>query len=588
MPVASWCGSSPSCPASSARSSRSCRPSADESAQFRLFDAYTNFLRAAADDSPLMIVLDDIHWADKPTLLLLQHLAREVHNVRILLVGTYRDTELARTHPLSEALAELNREGGFQRVVLRGLDEPEVRAYLAATTGREPARELVTSVYEETEGNPFFLSEVVNLLAEEGTLDRSVSDIALPDGVREALGRRLDRLSEEANELLTMASVVGREFEYETLKLLTEHDDDTLLALLEEGLAARVVEELDRPGRFRFSHALMQETLLAELSTTRRVRLHGQVAEALEARYGERAARRAAELALHFLESATLNAVHAAKAIDYSVLAAEAAEGRAAWAEAARLYANARVLTEGASRAASRRHQITVGWARALRISLQLREAWQVVMSGLDEMRGGDDVETFAEACLEAAELPAAPERRFALLSEALESKEQLPDTTRARVLALRATLRPEDAALDADVAEAQQIAEALGLVDVSDLVRHWRTSRLVAAGRLREALAQATGTSDPAGGVGVLRHALGDLEGAEQIHARQVQRWARLNNELITEAYATGLFNVAAVRFDRAAMGPRHEVDDREHLRYQERARMALHGRGQPGSRGG
>ena len=210
----------------------------DESAQFRLFDAYVSFLRAISDGAPIVVVLDDLHWADKPTLLLLQHLARELANMQLLLVGTYRDTELARTHPLSEALVELNREGGFHRVVLRGLSEPEVHSYLAATTGREPGRELATRIYEETEGNPFFLVEVVNLMTEEGSFEAdSVSDIALPDGVREALGRRLDRLSEEANELLTMASVVGREFEYETLKLLSEHEDERLLRLLEEGPA---------------------------------------------------------------------------------------------------------------------------------------------------------------------------------------------------------------------------------------------------------------------------------------------------------------------------------------------------------------
>ena len=115
---------------------------ADDGAQFRLFDAYVSLLRAVTESSALVVVLDDMHWADKPTLLLLQHLARELSNMRLLVVGTYRDTELARTHPLSEALAELNREGGFQRVVLRGLNEAEVRSYLAATTGREPSREL--------------------------------------------------------------------------------------------------------------------------------------------------------------------------------------------------------------------------------------------------------------------------------------------------------------------------------------------------------------------------------------------------------------------------------------------------------------
>ena len=251
-----------------------------EASQFLLFDAYSQFMRAQSRETPWLVVLDDLHWADKPTLQLLQYVARELADMRVLVVGTYRDTELARTHPLSEALAELNRESGFLRVPLRGLSKEEAGAFISKKAGVTPVPSVLDRIHEETEGNPFFLSEVVNLMAEEGTLSaESVADIALPDGVREALGRRLDRLSEEANELLQVAAVVGREFNYETLTLVGEHSDDELLKLLEEGLAARVAEESERPGRYRFSHALMQETLLDELSTTRRVRLHGQMLE---------------------------------------------------------------------------------------------------------------------------------------------------------------------------------------------------------------------------------------------------------------------------------------------------------------------
>ncbi len=264
-----------------------------DAAQFALFDAYAAFARGAANIDPIMIVLDDLRWADKPSLLLLQHLARELASVRVLILGTFRDTDLVRTHPLSEALATLNRESGFERIVLRGLSLDEVQAYIQSSANVEPSRSVLNGIVEETEGNPFFLSEVVNLMAEEGTLSaRSLSDIAIPDGVREALGRRLDRLSEDANALLQTASVVGREFPYDTLSALDpDGDDDALLRLIEEGLEARVIEEMDQPGRYRFTHHLMQETLLKELSTTRRVRVHGQIAEALERRFGARAAR---------------------------------------------------------------------------------------------------------------------------------------------------------------------------------------------------------------------------------------------------------------------------------------------------------
>ncbi len=184
---------------------------APEAAQFKLFDAYTAFIRAASERTPLMIVLDDLHWADRPSLYLLQHLARSLSRMRVLVVGTYRHTDITRASALSETLASLNREGGIERVVLRGLTRDEVGSYIEAAAHVTPSAVVVERVHEETEGNPFFLSEVVNLMTEEGTLQATTSrEIALPDGVREALGRRLDRLSEEANELLQIAAVPPR------------------------------------------------------------------------------------------------------------------------------------------------------------------------------------------------------------------------------------------------------------------------------------------------------------------------------------------------------------------------------------------
>ena len=291
-------------------------------AQFRLFEAYTNFVRGISELRPTVITLDDLHWADKPTLQLLQHLARDLARMRVLVVCTYRDTDITRKSALSETLATLTRDPGFQRIVLRGLAKPEVRAYIAGAAHLEPSAGVLERIFEETEGNPFFLAEVVNLLTQEGSLGRdSVSDIAVPDGVREALGRRLDRISAETNELLQVAAVVGREFAYDTLTLLGDRGSEELLKLIEEAVEARVIEEMEQPGRYRFTHALMQETLLGELSTTRRVRLHGQVGEALERRWADRADEHASRLAVHFGESATLTPEHAARAFRYSRLA---------------------------------------------------------------------------------------------------------------------------------------------------------------------------------------------------------------------------------------------------------------------------
>src|SRR5688572_10359489 len=330
-------------------------PVDSEEAQFQLFDALSSFFRAVSVETPLVLVLDDLHWADRSTLRMLTHLAREVGMSRLLVTGTYRDTDLDRAHPLSQALAELNREDLFTRILLRGLTEPETAAYIRDTAQADPPADLVRRVHAETEGNPFFLSEVVRLMAEEGAFSMgATSEIRIPEGVKEALGRRLDKLSAEANELLSVAAVVGRECTYALLSALTDFDDDVLLGLIEEALRARVLEETGAPGEYRFTHALMQDALYSELSTARRVRMHGRVAEALEALYAGSVEGRAAELAQHFGEAAVMNRALAERAVGYAELAAAQAEAVAGWDEAARWYQQAIDGIEGLAAARTR------------------------------------------------------------------------------------------------------------------------------------------------------------------------------------------------------------------------------------------
>ena len=168
-----------------------------EQARFRLFESITSFLKNASQSQPLMLVLDDLHWADKSSLLLLQFLARELapdQSGRLLVVGCYRDVELSRQHPLSETLAQLSRSarGGFQRVLLRGLDQEDTARILEGSTGIEPAPGLVETLYSNTEGNPFFMTEVIRLLSESGELTadhtRPLPGLRIPEGVREAIG----------------------------------------------------------------------------------------------------------------------------------------------------------------------------------------------------------------------------------------------------------------------------------------------------------------------------------------------------------------------------------------------------------------
>ena len=251
-----------------------------EQARFRLFDSITAFLRTASQRQPLVLVLDDLHWADQPSLALLQFVARELGGARLLIVGTYRDMELSRQHPLAEALGELNRERLFQRVLLRGLTQEDVGRFIEMTSGNSAPRGLVEAVHTQTEGNPLFVTEVVRLLVQEGELsadqvrETDSWTIRIPEGVREVIGRRLNRLSQRCNEALTVASLVGREFTLsEIIPLVEEVSEDRLFEILEEALASRVIDELPQSvGRYQFTHALIQETTTRSAPSSRRVR----------------------------------------------------------------------------------------------------------------------------------------------------------------------------------------------------------------------------------------------------------------------------------------------------------------------------
>jgi hypothetical protein len=311
-----------------------------DQARFRLFDSIAAFLKTASQRQPLVLVLDDLHWADQPSLMLLQFVARELGGARLLIIGTYRDMELSRQHPLAEALGELTRERLFQRVLLRGLGQEDVARFIELAAGVKPPSGLVTSVYSQTEGNPLFVTEVVRLLVQEGELSPETAretdswTVRIPEGVREVIGRRLNRLSQRCNETLTMASILGREFTLAQLGPLVEDvSEDRLLEVLEEALAARVIEELPQSvGRYQFTHALIQETLAGELSLTRRVRLHARIAQALDDLYGDDADAHAAELAHHFAQAEAM--VGTEKLVHYSLVAGERALNSYAWEDA--------------------------------------------------------------------------------------------------------------------------------------------------------------------------------------------------------------------------------------------------------------
>jgi len=273
-------------------------------ARFRLFDSITTMFRSAAQTQPLVLVLDDLHWADKPSLLLLEFLARQISDSSLMVVGTYRDAEVSLEDPLFETLAQLSRNQSFHRQSLGGLAPADVGEFILAVNGSNASQNLVDAIHSHTEGNPFFMNEVIRLLVERGELgdsdsvDGGTPALEVPQGVLEVIGQRLSRLSTECNDLLTTAAVIGRQFDFNLLGHLAEGIPELeLLGMVEEALAAHVVQEVPEAGdRYQFSHALVQQTLLERLSTSRRVRLHAKVGEMLETLYGDDPGDRAAEL----------------------------------------------------------------------------------------------------------------------------------------------------------------------------------------------------------------------------------------------------------------------------------------------------
>ena len=309
-----------------------------EGARFRLFDSMTAFLKSAAAARPLVLVLDDLHAADEPSLLLLQFVARELGPSRLLVVGAYRDVDPTLSDRLTTTLTELAREPVTRTLALAGLGETDVARFIELAAPGASATELGTAVHAETEGNPLFVGEIVRLLAAERGLDEpAVTPLAIPESVREVIGRRLRYLSDECNGLLAQASVLGREFDLDALAGVSGLGRGAILALLDEGVEARVVSEVPGViGRMRFAHALIRDAAYHRLSISRRVQLHRQAGEALEALYSSDLETHLAELAHHFFESAADG--NGEKAVDYARRAGARAVALLAYEEAARLY----------------------------------------------------------------------------------------------------------------------------------------------------------------------------------------------------------------------------------------------------------
>jgi eukaryotic-like serine/threonine-protein kinase len=310
-----------------------------EQARFRLFDGVSTFFVNASRSQSLVVVLDDLQNADAGSLLLLEFLAQEVTNRPLLVVGIYRDDELEDDHPLSRTAAELARlRSPAQRLSLEGLTPAQTNQYISLTTGLDADDQLVSAVYAKSEGNPFYVVEIVRLLAQRtrpAPRASAEAEVTIPNEVRDLVRRRLERLPSTSRDLLAIAAVIGRSFQVRLLELVAGLSAEEILTRLDDAIAAHVIVEL-APGELHFSQAVICETLRDGLPMARRLQLHRHIALALEQVFRGKLEPHLAEIAYHLFQAGP--AADLEQAVVYGVAAAEHATERLAYEEAERLY----------------------------------------------------------------------------------------------------------------------------------------------------------------------------------------------------------------------------------------------------------
>jgi DNA-binding SARP family transcriptional activator len=458
---------------------------AEATERYRLFDAASEVLTEIARAQPVVLVLDDLHWADKPTLLMMRQLVRTADESPVLVVAMFRDTE--RPAALTDLLVQLRREQYYETIELRGLDEADT-SELIGEFGSDPVPEHVNrALFQETKGNPFFLEEMVRHL---GTAQTSADGngapwpVELPEGIREVIGRRLATLSERTSDVLTTAAVIGREFRIELLEALGSYSEDELDEVVEESVNAHVIAEVPGVyGRCSFTHSLIRQTLYDGLTATRRARLHLRVGEALERLEEGSDEPPLAELAHHFCLAPPARG--AIKAVQYAERAARQASGVLAYEEAARHYEVALQALEQAGGDGARRCELLLACGDAQTKAADVMTARATFREAGDAARALGSARLLALAALGygAAHQMAGgvvDEAVVRLLEEALVAVGASDPALRARLLARLAIelsfseQRERRAELSG---EAVQIARSVG--DTSGLgfalvARHW------------------------------------------------------------------------------------------------------------------
>lgn len=368
-----------------------------ERARFRLFDGVGAFLRNAASETPLLVVIDDVHWADHASLLLLRFLSRALRDSAVLVLGTYRDVEVDAGHPLALVLAE----HGTERIALTGLAQSDVARLIAQTTGADVGDGLAGAVHDRTVGNPFFVKEIARLLDAQGRLADTGAAVrwSLPEGVRDVIGRRLARVSESCVSVLSAASVLGAEFRVDVLERVVGIERGTLLESIDEALAARLLNEpADAIGRYAFAHALVRDVLYDGLGATKRASLHRVAGETLESLFSPSIDAHAAEIAYHFVRA--LPGGDAAKAASYSARAGANALSLYAYDDAVAHFRRALEVLALQPGDPRQRIRVQLHLADALTRAGDLPSARSTYLEAATLARDANDVEALSHAAL--------------------------------------------------------------------------------------------------------------------------------------------------------------------------------------------
>ena len=467
-----------------------------------LFTQFREYLERAQRNLPLVLLFDDLHWADESTLLLIEHLAAQVGRMRILLLGTYRDVDLDVGRPFAKCLERLTRQRLADRISLRRMPESDVADLLAQLGAPNPPARLVQAIYAETEGNPFFVEEVFRHLREEGRLldadgrwlpNLELGELEVPEGVKLVIGRRLERAGEACRTVLTAAAVIGPRFDLAVLEEVVEIDAEAVLDALEEAERAGLVvaQQVKRETRYTFAHELIRQTLLGALSVPRRLRRHLRTAEAIESVYAGRVDQHAAALAYHYFQAGSADEERTTR---YLLLAGQQALAAGAFDEALAQAEKAFTVMEDSD-----------GHRRAL-----FHWVKGAALRGLGEWKGA--IECFFEAAplLEAAGaedellaltamlsevlyfLTAEHARGLEAIDRALAATADVPSVHRVHLLAVGATLRGFGTSFDGAMRmsdRAVAMAERMGTPEALGLALSERGALLTNAGEPARAI---------------------------------------------------------------------------------------------------